>query len=71
VLLVLVGLAMGIIFGFVGSRLVRSLLYNVDVADPLVFGLAPVVLVLVSVLAALVPTYRAVGLDPARALRHE
>ena len=40
--LVLVGLVIGIILGLVGSRLLGSLLYGVD-ADPLVFGLTPVV----------------------------
>jgi predicted permease len=69
--LVLVGLVIGIIFGLVGSRFLRSLLYSVEAADPLVFGLAPVLLTLVSILATWVPTYRAVRIDPARALRYE
>jgi hypothetical protein len=35
-------LLIGTIFGLVGARLLGSLLYGVD-ADPLVFGLTPVV----------------------------
>jgi ABC-type antimicrobial peptide transport system permease subunit len=69
--LVLVGLVIGIILGLVGSRFLTSLLYSVEAADPLVFGLAPVLLTLVSILATWVPTYRAVRIDPARALRYE
>jgi putative ABC transport system permease protein len=69
--LVLVGLVIGIILGLIGARLLGSLLYGVEAADPLVFLLAPVVLALVSVLAAWIPTYRAVRIDPARALRYE
>jgi putative ABC transport system permease protein len=68
---VLAGVAVGISFGLAGSRLLGSLLYGVEAADPLVFVLAPVVLALVSVLAAWIPTYRAVRIDPARALRYE
>src|SRR5262249_53668194 len=69
--LVLVGLASGIIFGLVGSHLLRSLLYGVEAVDPSVFGLAPVVLVVVSILATWAPTYRAVRIDASRALRYE
>ena len=69
--LVLAGVVVGISFGLAGSRLLGSLLYGVEAADPLVFVLAPVVLALVSVLAAWIPTYRAVRIDPARALRYE
>jgi len=70
-LLVLSGLAAGIIFGFAGSRLLGSLLYGVEAGDPLVFALAPIVLLLVSVLATCGPAYRAVRIDAARALRCE
>jgi len=67
--LVLAGVVVGISFGLAGSRLLGSLLYSVESADPVVFGLAPVVLALVSVLATWVPAYQAVRIDPARALR--
>ena len=69
--LVLVGLAGGIALGFTGSRLLRSLLYGIEPTDPLVFGLVPVLLVLVCVVASWAPAYRAVRIDVAAALRYE
>jgi ABC-type antimicrobial peptide transport system permease subunit len=69
--LVWVGLAGGIALGFTGSRLLRSLLYGIEPTDPLVFGLVPVLLVLVCVVASWAPAYRAVRIDVAAALRYE
>jgi ABC-type lipoprotein release transport system permease subunit len=49
----------------------RSLLYQIDPADPATFaGVAALVLV-VSTLAALIPARRAMRVDPMIALRHE
>jgi len=62
---------MGVVLGLIGSRLLRALLYGVETADPLVFGVAPIVLVVVCVVAAAVPTYRAVRINAATALRYE
>jgi predicted permease len=69
--LVLIGLTMGVVLGLIGSRLLRALLFGVETADPLVFGLTPIVLVVVCVVAAAVPTYRAVRINAATALRYE
>jgi ABC-type antimicrobial peptide transport system permease subunit len=69
--LVLIGLTMGVVLGLMGSRLLRTLLYGVEIADPLVFGLAPLVLVIVCVVAAWVPTCRAIRINAATALRYE
>ena len=68
---VLVGLAVGLLLGLVGSRLLGGLLYGVSPTDPVVFGLAPAMLLVVAVVAALVPALRAIRIDPAIALRHE
>ena len=65
------GLAIGIICGVAGSSLLRGLLYDVEVADPLVFGLAPAALLLVSLAATCAPTWRALRIEAARALRYE
>jgi predicted permease len=70
-LLVVSGSAVGILFGLAGSRLLVSMLYSVGYADPLVFGLAPIILLVVSVIATYVPAYRAVRIDAATALRYE
>jgi predicted permease len=69
--LVLIGLTIGVVLGLMGSRLLRTLLYGVEIADPLVFGLAPLVLVIVCVVAAWVPTHRAIRINAATALRYE
>jgi predicted permease len=71
VLLVMCGLTCGVALGVAGSRLLRSLLYGVDATDPLVVGLAPIVLALVSIAACWPPSSRAVRIDPARALQYE
>ena len=70
-LLVAEGALAGSLLGFLASRIVTHLLYDVPSADPLAFGLAPVVLVFVSFVASGIPARRAVGIEPAVALRHE
>jgi ABC-type antimicrobial peptide transport system permease subunit len=51
------------------ARWVKSLLFGVAEHDLVSFGIAPVVLVAVAVLASLLPMWRAVRIDPARSLR--
>ena len=67
--LVSLGLAGGLGAGLGSARLLQRLLYAVDPADPIVFGVAPVVLLAVCALAAWVPTWRAMRIDAAAALR--
>jgi len=69
--LVILGIAGGLAAGLGGARLLQRLLYGVDPADPVVFGVAPLVLLLVSVLAAWVPTWRAMRINAASALQCE
>jgi putative ABC transport system permease protein len=69
--LIAIALVGGLFLGYASSRLLRSVLYGLDVVDPLAFSLAPTVLMIVAVLASLVPTRRALRIDAARALRHE
>jgi predicted permease len=71
VFLVALGMAGGAIVGYLGSRLLSRLLFGVGAGDPLAFGLAPALLLLVTVLAAWMPAFRATRIDPAVALRHE
>ena len=70
-LLVAEGAMVGGLLGFLGSRIVTHLLYDVRAADPLAFGLASVVLVFVSFVASWIPARRAARIEPAVALRHE
>jgi ABC-type antimicrobial peptide transport system permease subunit len=65
------GLAVGAGAGLIGSRALRTLLYDVDPFDHLVAALASVVMVGVCTIAAGVPAWRAAHIDPAVALRRE
>jgi putative ABC transport system permease protein len=62
------GTALGLVAGLAASRSLRSILYGVSVADPLVLGGAAVVLVLTTLAACYLPARRAVAVDPARTL---
>jgi putative ABC transport system permease protein len=69
VLLAAVGAAVGLAFAFAFSRVLSGLLYEVDPHDPVVFVAIPAVVFLVALLAAWLPTVRALRVDPASALR--
>jgi len=53
------------------TRMVRSQLFGISVADPAAYAAAVTVIGLVAAIAALVPARRATTIDPARALRNE
>jgi predicted permease len=67
--------AAGLLIGSIGSLvltgLLVSLLFGVTPLDPWAMGAAALVLVVVSVIASLVPAYRATLIDPVVALRYE
>ena len=65
------GLAAGVGAGYAGGRLVRTQLFGVDPADPLVFGLAIGALLAAAAAATLLPAWRAARIDPTHALRCE
>ncbi|HEV2492296.1 MAG TPA: ABC transporter permease [Terriglobia bacterium] len=65
------GLAVGIPVALAGGRLLASQLYGVKSHDPVVLGLAAVVLALCALLAGFVPARRAASIDPMQALRTE
>jgi predicted permease len=69
--LILAGLAIGSIVALAASRALQSWLHDVTPADPLVFGLAPAVLLAVCLAAAWLPIRRALRLSASTALRHE
>lgn len=70
-LLVLVGGAVGLLFAFLAARAIGGLLYATAPSDPVAYGTAAGVLVVVCALAAYIPAWRASRLDPMRALRME
>jgi predicted permease len=68
---VLIGVAFGAMGAFGASRLIREMLFGVTPADPLAFMLAAGLIVMVAFIAALLPAYRALKMDPIIALRAE
>jgi putative ABC transport system permease protein len=68
---VVAGLAVGIGGALAAGRIVSSLLFQVSARDPVTIGGVSVVLLAVSVVAALVPARRATRVDPMKALRFE
>jgi putative ABC transport system permease protein len=65
------GLAIGIPAALAGGRVLARQLYGVKSHDPMILGLAAVILTACAVLAALVPARRATRVDPIVALRYE
>lgn len=67
--------AAGIVIGIGGSfaltRLMKSLLYQTGVTDPITFILAPAILLAVAFLACYFPAWKAAKTDPLVTLRHE
>jgi predicted permease len=69
--LVAIGLVIGLAASAAGTRLLSSLLYQIEPLNPLVFGGVTVLFALVAVLACLLPSLRASRIDPLVALRSE
>lgn len=69
--LALVGVAVGLGLAVAGAKLMTSLVFGVSVWDPLTFGAAASVLIIVAVAACYIPARRAMSVDPMIALRHE
>jgi ABC-type antimicrobial peptide transport system permease subunit len=68
---VVAGLAVGIAGALAAGRILSSLLFQVSARDPLTIGGVALVLLGVSVVAALAPARRATRVDPMRALRFD
>lgn len=66
-----VGVAVGLIAAAFLTRLMSALLFGVDPADPITYGIVSVVLVIVTLLASYLPSRRAARVDPVEALRAE
>ncbi|HZE69980.1 MAG TPA: ABC transporter permease [Pyrinomonadaceae bacterium] len=69
--LTLLGVATGLAASFVLTRLMTSLLFGVNAADPVTFFAVPVLLLSVSGLACWIPARRAAKTDPLVAIRYE
>ena len=67
----LVGCGLGVAGAVLATRLLRSLLFQVDPLDPAVMALAAVSIFLLALAASLVPARRAASIEPMQALRNE
>ena len=66
-----IGLAVGLAGSFALTRLIASGLYGVTATDPATYAGISLLLIVVAIVACLVPTLRAVRVDPTIALRYE
>jgi ABC-type antimicrobial peptide transport system permease subunit len=65
------GLGLGLFLALAVGKLAGSFLYHVSTMDPLTFSVAPLVLLVVTLVACAVPACRAAKVDPMEALRYE
>jgi putative ABC transport system permease protein len=65
------GLALGLGGAWALSRVMTSLLYGVDIHDAATFVAVPLALIVPAAVATLVPTWRAVRVDPTEIMRAE
>jgi predicted permease len=65
------GVLPGLVLAYIGGRAMQSLLAGVQPGDALTFGAAGLLCVVMTLVGSLLPTLRAVRVDPATALRAE
>ncbi|HET6219706.1 MAG TPA: ABC transporter permease [Acidobacteriaceae bacterium] len=66
-----VGLLLGLAAALLSTRLLTGFLYGVPPIDPFTFALVPMLLLVATLAACLIPSFRAAAVDPMNALRHE
>ena len=68
---VAIGVVVGLVAAFVGTRLMSTVLFGVGATDAVTFGAVGAFLLIVALLACVVPAKRATRLQPATVLRSE
>jgi predicted permease len=66
-----IGVLIGLVCSFISTRLMASLLFEIDAANPLAFTLPAALLIIVTAIATYLPARRAASIDPMNALRAE
>jgi ABC-type antimicrobial peptide transport system permease subunit len=69
--LALAGTVLGLAAALAGTRLIRSLLFEVSPTDPVVLSLVALLLLAIAAAASFGPARRAASVDPVEALRSE
>ena len=69
--LILLGVLVGLLGGYIASRLMTSLLYEASPTDPAMLAITLSILVTTTLLASYLPARRAAKVDPMEALRCE
>jgi predicted permease len=65
------GIVIGIAAAVMLTRLMADLLYKVSPRDPIAFGIAFIILIVVAFIACFVPAWRATRIDPVQALHEQ
>ena len=66
-----IGIVLGLILSAISARLIAAMLFGVPAEDPISFGVACGILVLVALFAAYIPARRAASVNPLAAIRYE
>ena len=66
---VVVGIFAGTIAALAAAKALKTLVFGVSASDPLTLAVVGATLALVALMASVVPAYRALRLDPVKALR--
>ena len=66
-----IGLGIGLLLAFVGTRALANLFIGVKPNDPLTYGVVAIMLAVIALLACWIPARRATRVDPLVALRYE
>ena len=67
----LAGCGIGAVVAFFATRMLRSMLFQVDPLDPMVLVLAAVSIFLLAIMASVIPARRVANVEPVQALRGE